>query len=307
MHRISRAIGALELAFKAKSPTLLVIGGVTAMATAALVACKKTLDVEAVMDPHIKSLELIELRSEQNAGGLVDYSNESQSKDRLVVYARIAVVGIRHYAIPIVLFAGGAGMTFYGHKIMIRRNATLAVAFTAIQRSFEAYRARVLETHGHQADQYFLNGGVDTEFYDDVSGKTERAITRNWEESNKDPYDRVFSQESSSQWKNDLGANTFFIACQQRIAQENLNRKGYLYLHEVYQALGMVESDISRVVGWKIRILPDGSRDIPIVDFGINTPLPTDWKYNKEKSVYLGFNVQGLIIGGKVQQMLERA
>jgi len=44
-----------------------------------------------------------------------------------------------------------------------------------------------------------------------------------------------------------------------------------------------------------------------MIDFGLDTPLPDDWKYSREKAIYLDFNCQGLIVGGKLQKILERA
>ena len=84
-------------------------------------------------------------------------------------------------------------------------------------------------------------------------------------------------------------------------------RRGYLWLSEVYECLGFPENDICRIVGWRVRTLPDGSRDIPHVDFGLDHPHPDDWKYNRENAIYLDFNVQGMIVGGKVQRALEAA
>ena len=130
--------------------------------------------------------------------------------------------------------------------------------------------------------------------------------TRDWNESAHDPYNRVFEQGATSQWVPDLGINKGFVHNQNRFAQERLLREGILYLSDVYKALGFPETDISRVVGWKVKRLPDGSKDIPVVDFGLDKPHPDDWKYNKERAIYLDFNCQGLIIGGKVQKILER-
>jgi len=108
-------------------------------------------------------------------------------------------------------------------------------------------------------------------------------------------------------WEPDLGVNKMFVGQQQRFAQELLNRRGYLYLNEVYKALGFPESDIGQVVGWKVKKNPDGSKDFPVVDFGLDRPLPDDWKYSKEKAIFLDFNCQGLIVGGKIQKILELA
>jgi hypothetical protein len=304
MSFITRAYGAVQLAVKANGPTLMVVGGVVSMGAAAVMAGKQTLKVEEVLAKHTPDLEKI-----QKAEGLQleSYGREVAQKDRITVYSRAGFDLVKLYAVPTVLFAGGAALVFGGHRIMLKRNATLALAFTGLKKSFDAYRARVVEKVGHDADQAFLHGAVVKEVVDPETGKVETIATRDWDDSSQDPYNRVFEQGASAQWQPDLGVNKMFVAQQQRFAQQLLSMRGYLYLSEVYEALGFPESDISRVVGWKVIKHPDGTKNVPFVDFGLDKPLPDDWKYNQERAIYLDFNCQGLIIGGKVQKILEQA
>lgn len=292
MEKLTRAWGAAKLALDAKAPTILMAGGIIVMGVSAVVACRKTLELAADDEMHANMD-----RYEQVKGIETDAATEA----RLEVYQSTATLAVKHYAIPVVLFAGGACMIVKSHGIMQQRNAALAVAFTTLKKSFDAYRARVVQDMGHEADQHYMNGSAPMK----LNGMM--VSSRDWEESGKDPYNRVFSQETSSKWENDLGTNKHFIACQQRFAQQLLNRRGYLYLSDVYNSLGLPESDTSRVVGWKVVTLPDGSQSIPVVDFGIDKPLPDDWKYNQQRAVYLDFNCQGLIVGGKVQKAIEQA
>lgn len=301
---IGRAVGAVKLAAKAHAPTLLVTGGVVSMAAGTVVACKKTLYIEEILEPHTAVLENIEKGEALNLDG---YGSDKARSDRFRVYSRAAFDCTKHYAVPGTLFIGGAVMVFSGHRIMLKRNATLAVAFTTLFNSFRDYRGRVVQKMGHDADQAFMHGAVVKEVIDPETGEVATIATRDWDESSTDPYNRVFEQGATSAWVPDLGINKMFIANQQRFAQDLLSNRGYLYLSEVYEALGFPESDISRVVGWKVTRLPDGSKDIPMVDFGLDKPMPDDWKYDRERAVYLDFNCQGLIVGGRVQKILERA
>lgn len=299
---ITQAYGAAKLALQAKAPTLLVVGGITSMAAGTVIACKQTLQVEAVLEKHVPELEKVKKGAELQ---LSSYGPEAAQNDRLKVYTRVALDGGKLYAVPAILWVGGAGMVFSGHRLLLQRNATLAIAFTTLKGVFDKYRANVRDEFGEKADQAMLNGFKHVEIVDSETGAVHTISTRDWEGEENDPYNRIFDQYSSQSWQPDLGVNKMFIAQQQRFAQELLVRRGYLYLSEVYRALGFEENDISRVVGWKVKKLADGSRDIPLVDFGLDRPLPDDWKYSKEKAVYLDFNCQGLIIGGKIQKILE--
>lgn len=304
MSFLTRALGAVQLAVKANAPTIMVVGGVVSMGAGTVVACKKTLEVEAVLAKHSPDLEKIK---EGESFNDPDYGPDIARADRIKVYSRASFDLVKLYAVPGVLFGAGVALVFGGHRMMLRRNATLALAFTGLKKSFDAYRRRVVTHFGSEVDQGMMGGYVYREVVDSETGKTEVVTARDWDESALDPYNRVFNQASSTQWEPDLGMNKMFIAQQERFAHQLLMRRGYLWLSEVYEALGFPENDISRVVGWKVTKLPDGSRDIPNVDFGLDKPHPDDWKYNKEMAVYLDFNCQGLIVGGKVQKILERS
>lgn len=298
---IPRALGAAKLALKANAPTIMVVGGVTSMGVGTVLACRQTLYVESILINHVESLEKIETGEQLELEG---YSPDMARQDRIKVYTRVSIDMAKHYAIPAGLFLGGAGLVFGGHRILLRRNATLALAFTGLKQAFDAYRQRVVEAYGPEVDHELSRSRtVRVEEIDDQGKVVSSSLIR----SDIDPYNRVFEQGASESWRPDLGVNRMFLAQQQRYAQERLNRQGHLYLCDVYEALGFPESDISRVVGWKIRRNPDGSKDFPMVDFGLDKPHPDDDLYSQEKAIYLDFNCQGLIVGGKLQRLLEKA
>lgn len=304
MSYLTRAIGAARLVLKANAPTLMVVGGVASMGAGTVIACKQTLKVEEVLAKHTPDLMKVEQGTKLN---LRSYTADDARADRIKVYTRAALDLGKVYAIPVVLWTGGATMVFGGHRLMLKRNATLAIAYTGLKKTFDAYRARVVDAFGSEADQAMYSGWEKREVVDPETGEKQTINSRDWDSAGNDPYNRVFDQNSTTAWEPDLSINRMFLKQQQQFAQQLLNRRGHLWLSEVYSALGFPESDISRVTGWKVRNLPDGSRDIPFVDFGLDKPHPDDWKYTKEGAVYLDFNCQGLIVGGKVQKILEQA
>lgn len=304
MSYLTRAIGAARLALKANAPTIMVVGGVASMGAGTVIACKQTLKVEQVLADHVPSLEKIEKGEKLE---LSSYGKKEAQQDRIKVYGRAGLELGKVYAIPVVLWGGGATLVFGGHRMLLKRNATLAIAYTGLKKTFDAYRARVVDAFGSEADQAMYGGWEKREVVDPVTGEKELINGRDWDEAGKDPYNRIFDQFSTTAWEPDLDINRMFLSQQQKFAQQLLNRQGYLYLSDIYKSLGFPESDISRTVGWKVRRLPDGSRDIPFIDFGLDKPHPDDWKFSKEKAIYLDFNCQGLIIGGKIQKILEQA
>lgn len=303
---ISRAAGAVKLAAKAHAPTIMVTTGIASMGASVIVASKKTLYLDEVMAPAVETLEKIEENVGQVGYLSGEYTAEKARSDRFRVYSKAGLALTRHYIVPATLFVGGACLVFGGHRIMLKRNATLALAYTGVLNAFEAYRERVRQHWGDETDQAMMSGYRTTEVYDDDKKHSTEVNTRDWDNVTA-PYARVFEQGETSQWSPDRSTNTMFIHNQQRYAQELLGRREYLYLWEVYEALGFTPNDISRVVGWKVKRNPDGTKDIPMVDFGLDKALPDDWTYGQNGAIYLDFNCQGLIVGGKVQKILEQA
>lgn len=303
----TRAIGTARLALKAHAPTLMVVGGVASMGAAVVTASKQTLKIEEVLAPHTALLERIQEGHNQPMLDGSSYTPEKARSDRFKVYTRVGYDMTKLYAVPGVLFIGGACLVFGGHRIMLKRNATLAVAFTTLQKAYDKYRENTARAMGPEFDAAMLKGFVNKEVVDPETGKTEVISALDWDAESSDPYNRVFEQGESTMWRPDLGINKDFLEVQQQYCQQRLNGRGYLYLFEVYESLGFEPSPISRVVGWKVERLPDGSKNIPMVDFGLNKRLADDYKYSAEHAIYLDFNCQGLIVGGIVQKIMEEA
>lgn len=306
-HFATRAFAAAQLALKANAPTIMVAGGVVSMGAAVVTASKQTLTVDQVLEGPVTKLETVNDSVGQATLTGDVYTEENARSDRYKIYTRIGYGLSKHYAVPATLFVGGAALVFGGHRIMLKRNATLAIAFTTLQNAFQKYRENTALAMGPDFDRAMLKGSVFREVLDEKTGKTELVRTLDWTGEDLDPYNRVFEQGESSMWRPDLGINKDFLEVQQQYCQQRLNARNYLYLNEVYEALGFDETPLSRTVGWKVTRHPDGSKEIPMVDFGLNAPLKDDWKYSAEHAVYLDFNCQGLIIGGDIQKILERA
>lgn len=304
MKFITRAYAATKLALKANAPTIMVVGGVAAMGASVITASKQTLKAEEVLAVHVPKLEKIQAA---RALDVPSYDDEAALQDRFKVYSATAFDLGKLYAVPIVLFSGGAILVFGGHRMMLKRNAALGLAFTTLQKAYAKYRENVQNTMGHDYDQAMLTGFKTEERLDEKTGEVKTVNVMDWDADSIDPYNKMFEQGASTQWEPDLGINKGFIAIQQEYAQEKLLRYGILYLSDVYKSLGFDETPISRLVGWKVKFNPDGSREIPVVDFGINKPTSATFNSSREHSVYLDFNCEGLVIGGLVQKIMEQA
>ena len=116
------------------------------------------------------------------------------------------------------------------------------------------------------------------------------------------PYAVWFDQYTSRYWKPSPEANHAFLVSTLRELNDRLYAKGYLFLNEVYEALGMKfgpdnipYKSFGQYVGW-VRT-KDGSTDNQ-VDFGLwdrSNRSAAALLACKSNRVFLDFNVDGVI------------
>lgn len=125
---------------------------------------------------------------------------------------------------------------------------------------------------------------------------------KNTESKSCSQYARFFD-ETSPYWYKNSGLrendgpemNLFFLRAQQNYANEKLKARGYLFLNEVYEMLGMPKTKAGQIVGW---IYKENNTDGDnYVDFGIyRTEKNAKFVNGYENSILLDFNVDGAII-----------
>lgn len=103
-----------------------------------------------------------------------------------------------------------------------------------------------------------------------------------------------FFDEICAPWTNDPEYNLMFLRQQEIYATDLLKTKGYLFLNDVYDMLGIPRSKAGQVIGWIYdEKNPHGDN---YVDFGLYNKANKDFINGHSKSVLLDFNVDGLIL-----------
>lgn len=93
---------------------------------------------------------------------------------------------------------------------------------------------------------------------------------------------------------NDSNSNLWFLKHQQNYANEKLRHRGYLFLNEVYDILGIPRTKTGQVVGWVYdERNPIGDN---FVDFGIYEDRNAAFINGYSDKVLLDFNVDGNIL-----------
>lgn len=106
-------------------------------------------------------------------------------------------------------------------------------------------------------------------------------------------YARWFNEKCLA-WTKHPEQNLMFLKMQQQYANEILRAKGYLFLNEVYDMLGIPKTKAGQVVGWVYD--PNSTTCDSYVDFGIFSHHNEDFVNGYENSILLDFNVDGMIL-----------
>lgn len=293
----------LGLKIAQKSPELCVGAGIVLGVGATVLACRATLRVEEIFDTHNETLEKINtLKTKAEEGNSVKgYSVEEAQKEKFILFVQTAAKIGKLYAPAIITGMAAIGFVLGGHHILMKRNAALTVAYAAVQKAYDEYRARVREVVGEDKENDIYNG-IREVVTEEVNEKGKTVKKKAHEQIGPaSPYTRIFD-ESSTWWRKDAEMNKFFLATQQRHANDLLRLNGYLFLNDVLKMLDLTPSDAGQQVGW---VYGEGDS---FVSFGMwdETKEGTRRFINgDERCIWLDFNVDG-VISDRISELERR-
>lgn len=306
----TRAFHKAGFQLKKHSPEILVVTGVVGTVVSAVLACKATTKLHSVLDDTKEKIDMYHKGVEDGQvqsmvdGELVvvDYTEEDCSRDITIAYAKTGMNLVKLYAPAVAVGALSITSILAGHNILRKRNLALAAAYTAVDTGFKEYRGRVIKRFGEQLDKelkYDIKAQEVEETVVDEKGK-EKTVKKTIEVADpvaaRSPYTFCFD-ETATGWVRDAEANKFFLMRQQDYANEKLKARGYLFLNEVLDMVGIPRCRAGQTVGW----IYDEANTIGdnYVDFGIlniYSEPSRNFMNGLEKSVWLDFNVDGDIL-----------
>jgi hypothetical protein len=268
------------------------------MGTGAFLAVKATLKFETVSDAAA-----IRVAQVKELAGVEHYDTENEYQRALAkAYMHNALEFTKLYGPAISLFLTGAGAVLAAHGIMRQRNAAIVAAYNAIEKSFSAYRKRVIEDLGEEKDRDYRFGITETSEIDE-NGKKHAAVVIDPTKASR--YARVFD-ETNEQWQDEPGFNQFFLTQTQAHMNDRLSHFGHVFLNEVYDALGFERTQEGSVVGWILSEEGDNYIDFNMYD--LSNQAKRNFINGYENSIWLDFNVDGIIfdkIETRKQKMLK--
>lgn len=240
------------------------------------------------------------------------YTEDDRQKDILKTKAIMCVDLAKAYAPATILYAASVTCFLGGHHILAQRYAATAAALTATTKAFNGYRGNVKDELGDEADWRFLHSikaeELDKVTITDEKGETKEITVVKRSDIGKNPndysmYAKVF-KKGNDYWQGESSYNMWFLKKVQNqmndklLARRNHEHGGYLFLNEVYEALGFSSTKAGAVVGWYIpkEGAEDDNNGDYYVDFGIFSKNGSVRFINDEEdSIILDFNVRGSI------------
>jgi hypothetical protein len=308
MNSVSRTFHKVGFALKKHSPEILVVAGVVGGVTSAVMACKATTKVSAILEDTKKDIEGIhsvledpELGDRYKKEYGEEYTEEASKKDLAIVYAQTGLKFVKLYGPSVVLGAASIACILGSNSIMRKRNAGLAAAYAAVDLGFKDYRNRVVERFGKDLDRELRYNLQAKEVEETVTNEdgTETTVKRTIQVVDPNlrhcEYTRCFD-ETCENYQPNADDNLFFLLQVQNWANEKLKAKGHLYLNEVLEMLGMQKTRSGQIVGWVYdENNPDCDCFIDFHIFDIHNPDKRAFVNGYEKSIWLDFNVDGVV------------
>jgi hypothetical protein len=283
---VSQTVGRTALKLDISSPKLLFGAGVVSMVGSTVLACRATLKLEEVLQDTQDQFHTAQATRNLHEDR---YTEGDLRKDKAIILTRGTVSVLKLYGPAIVVGSVGVACLTKSHNILQERNTALMAAYTAVDKAFNQYRARVIEKYGADEDDHLRYGSERVEIVNE-KGKTE-LVTRVNSGEMPSMYARFFDQLSTS-WSKEPEYNLVFLRCQQNYANDLLKSRGHVFLNEVYDMLGIERTKAGQVVGW---VVSDGGDNY--VDFGIydGNEKARDFVNGREGAILLDFNVDGII------------
>lgn len=298
---LTRSLNKAGLIIKKHSPEILAVGGTIGVVATVVTACKATTKLNGILEKSKEEIDQIHYAAAHPEELAEEYTIEDSKKDLTIVYTQTALKLVKLYGPAVVLGVGSLAALLGSNQILRKRNVALAAAYTVVDKSFKEYRGRVVERFGKELDRelrYNIKAKEVTETIVHEDG-TETTETKTVQVPDIAPghsdYCKIFD-ETCPNWTRDREYNYMFLNKTQAQFNDLLQRRGYVFLNEVYKALGFQPTPAGQVVGWVYDEKdPVGDN---FIDFGIhdkNDPEKRAFVNGLEQSIWLDFNPDGVI------------
>ena len=294
--KLTVAAGQATLQLSKQSPHILFGAGIVGFGATIYLASKAVLKLDRHVDNFQENLETVkELydSAKDSDEGRASYPKSEYRKDLAYLYANSIYDITNMYAPTVIVGTLTIVCLTKSHTILSNRNTALMAAYSVLERSYNAYRKRVIDEFGEDKDREFRypTKEIRTLSLDEKGKAVEKVETKTLLDQYS-TYARFFD-EMCPDWKRNPEYNLIFLRAQQNWANDLLRARGHVFLNEVYDMLGIPRTKAGAVVGWVI-----GHEGDNYIDFGLfdgENSAARDFVNGRERSILLDFNVDGVI------------
>lgn len=296
---IIRSFNRMGMKLKKHSPEILAVAGTVGVVVGVVTACKATTKLDGILEKSKEDIDTIHRCVENPEDLPEEYTVEDSKKDLAILYAKTGVQLVKNYAPSAILITTSLGCLLTSNQILRKRNIALAAAYTAVDKGFKEYRARVVDRFGADLDRelrYDIKAKQIEETVVDEKGK-EKKVKKTIQEidpSNISDYAKFFGPGSEEWDPEHPEFNLSFLRGRQNYADNLLKARGHLFLNEVYDMLGIERTRAGQIVGWVYN--PENPDTDSFVDFGIYTDTNFRFVNGVENVALLDFNVDGNVL-----------
>lgn len=311
---ITQLVNKISFMIKKSSPETLLVLGIAAAGGSILLAVKSTLKLENTIKKSNDEIKVIKDRMDDDNKVANGEVNIHECKKELVrAYARSILNVSKLYMPSAILFGAGVSSLLGSHRILKGRNVALAAAYATLDTGYKNYRERVAKKIGETAEKkIFRNEYEEEEEVKTIDKDGNEKITTKKSikaHMDKDSDHSYLFDASNPNWERNGKMNMDWLLHKEKYLNMKLTAKGYIFLHEVYDELGIEPGMIgdkklqaSRILGW-IYNPNDTSRD-NYISFGLSDAegnlkkSSMDLLRNNETEIWLDFNIDGDILTG---------
>ncbi len=279
-----KALGQTEYFLRKNGPTILTGAGVAGfMGTTYLVGKAVLKAQEPIKELKVKIQEISTRELTET------YTKTDMTKEVGRVWIMDMLRISKIFAPAIITGGVSIACIISSHGMMKNRQASLVAAYVALDEGFKAYRRRVIAELGEEKEKEVYSG-VQLRAIDQIEGGTGSVVT---DDGMPSQYARFFDENNSAYWTRTPEWNLMFVRQQQRYANDRLQTRGFVFLNEIYEALGFDWNQAGQVVGWKLHEGGDN-----YIDFGIydgTDEMARAFVNGAEAAIFLDFNVDGPI------------
>lgn len=271
------------------APTILTATGTVGLVGTAVLASRATLTYKELIADEVMVITDGPNLMKRNE----HYTEDEFRKDRIVCYSRIVTKTVKHYAPTIALGVASIAAFWWSHSIQSKRIAGLAAAYAALDTSYRKYKKSVASVIGEESMKKVEEKILDDVVFTDEPfeyDKTAESVIPEYS-----PYARIID-ETSSVWDPSDDITELNIHAQLNYMNDLLRTRGYLFLSDVYDALGIPRTPASQVVGWLWK-KGDGDHYVSFGDIeGHRIRFWDDSRRREVANYLLDFNVDGEIV-----------